>query len=364
MKAFLSHNFSDKNFVKEIYDNLTATHAVFDEQTFPSNSYLVDEIRNSMLDCDIFVLFLSRAALASKWVNGEIDLAKELSFIKSIKKIMVFLLDDTKWNELPTSFQQFRAESIPNPIQISTTIRNELSALLNNKVDECYGREDDVKKITNHLVMMDEKPKFILLSGPDGIGRKTLGREVYRKLYKLVSGTIEINIDDYANLDSVHTSLIKYTANWRGREFLEEKDRFNRFSESEKIKHIGSMIDGICVPSKQVLFLDISNISLNHDGELNPLLKSLMKCLNKHSWPHVVFISKRHVDIDDFDDGYSYQVYPLSEGDSIYLFRMLINLYDIEIPKQELSIIEQNFIGHPGLINMVATYLKTTLITN
>ncbi|MGF6423199.1 tetratricopeptide (TPR) repeat protein [Lelliottia sp. 489] len=359
MKAFLSHNFSDKNFVKSIYDNLTATHAVFDEKTFPSNSYLIDEIRNSMLDCDIFVLFLSKQALESKWVNGEIDLAKELAFVKSIKKIMVFLLDDTKWSELPPAFQQYRAESVPNPIQIGITIKNELHALYNNKVSECYGREDDVKKITSHLVMLDSKPKFIFLSGPDGIGRRTLAREVYRKLFRLVSGVIELSIDEFANLDSVHSSLIKYTSNWRAREFLEEKEKFSKLNEIDKIRSIGVMIDEICIPSKQALFIDVSSISLNNDGELSSLLKSLINSLNKHSWPHVVFISKRHVDIDDMDGGYAYQVYPLTEGDSIYLFRMLINQYGVDIPKQEMSIIEQSVIGHPGLINMVATYLKT-----
>ncbi|WP_447874317.1 TIR domain-containing protein [Serratia fonticola] len=359
MKAFLSHNFSDKTFVKSIYYNLSATHAVFDEKTFPSNSYLIDEIRNSMLDCDIFVLFLSKPALESKWVNGEINLAKELAFVKSIKKIMVFLLDDTRWSDLPESFQQYRAESVPNPIQISIAIKNELLALSNNKVNECYGREDDVKKITSHLVMMDDKPKFIFLSGPNGIGRRTLAREVYRKLYRFVSGVIELEIDEFANLDSIHSSLIKYTSNWIAREYLEEIRKFEKLNENDKLKSIGLMIDEICIPSKQVLFVDISNVSLNNNSELSQLLKSFISCLNKHSWPHVIFISKRHVDIDDLDSGYSYQVYPLSEGDSIYLFRMLINLYGVDIPKTEMSIIEQSVIGHPGLINMVATYLKT-----
>lgn len=358
MKAFLSHNFADKSFVKTVYDNLTATHAVFDEKTFSSNSYLVDEIRNSMMECDVFVLFLSRPALDSKWVSGEIDLAKELSFVKSLKKIMIFLLDETKWTELPLSFQQYRAESIPNPIQISTIIKKELNLLLNNKVDECYGREDDVKKITNDLVMMDEKPKFLFFSGPEGIGRKTLVREVYKKLYRMVSGTIEVVVDEYASLDTIHSSLIKYTANWRGREFLEEKEKFEKKTEQEKFKILSAMIDAICIPSKQVLFFDISNVTFNQDGALNSLLTSLMLCLNKHSWPHVVFISKRHVDIDDLDDVYTYQVYPLSESDSIYLFRMLVNLYGVEIPRQEMNIIEQSVIGHPGLINMVTTYLK------
>ncbi|CUY37418.1 Uncharacterised protein [Serratia marcescens] len=359
MKAFLSHNFSDKNFVKTIYDNLTATHAVFDEKTFPSNSHLVDEIRSSMLDCDVFVLFLSKSALASDWVNGEINLAKELAFVKSIKKIMVFLLDDTKWSELPATFQQYRVESVPNPIQISIIIKNELYTLFNNKMDECYGREDDVKRITSDLVTMDDKPKFIFLSGPDGIGRKTLGREIYRKLYRFVSGVIELYIDEYANLDSIHSSLIKYTANWRGREFLDEKERFEKMNEDEKLRLIGLMIDEICIPSKQALFVDISRVSLNNDGELTPILRMLMTCLNKNSWPHVVFISKRNLEIDGLDGGCSYQVYPLSEGDSIYLFRMLLNSYGVDIPKQEVSIIEQSVIGHPGLINMVATYLKT-----
>lgn len=358
MKAFLSHNYSDKTFVKSVYDNLSATHAVFDEKTFPSNPHLIDEIRSSMLDCDIFVLFLSKAALESKWVEGEIDLAKELSFVKSIRKIMVFLLDDTKWSDLPVCFQQFRAESVPNPIQISITIKNELLSLSNNKNQECYGREDDVKKITNHLVMMDSKPKYIFLSGPDGIGRRTLAREVYKKLYRLVSGFIELAINSLDNIDSIHSSLVKYTSNWKAGEFLDEKYKFEKMDELAKLKHIGALIDEICIPGKQALLIDTSNISLNEDDELSHLLKSLISCLNKHSWPHVIFISKRHVDIDDLEGGYSYAVHPLSEGDSIYLFRMLINLYNVEIPKQEMNIIEQSVIGHPGLINMVASYLK------
>lgn len=359
MKAFLSHNFSDKDFVKLVYDNLTATHAVFDEKTFPSNSYLVDEIRNSMLDCDVFVLFLSKPALESKWVSGEVDLAKELAFVRTIKKIMVFLLDDTKWSDLPESFQKYRAESIPNPMQISIIIRNELIALSENKVGECYGREDDVRKITNHLIMMDDKPKFIFLSGPDGIGRKTLAKEVYRQLYRLVSGFIELDIDEFADLDSVHASLIKYTSNWRAREYLDERQRFEKMNEPDKLIKLGGMIDDICIPGKQALFVDISNISLNNDAEPSPFLTSFISCLNKNSWPHVIFISRRYIDLDVLDDGYSYQVYPLSEENSVYLFRMLMNLYEVNIPRQEKSIIEQSVIGHPGLINMVATYLKT-----
>lgn len=359
MKAFLSHNFSDKDFVKLVYDNLTATHAVFDEKTFPSNSYLVDEIRSSMLDCDVFVLFLSKPALDSKWVDGEINLAKELSFVRSIKKIMVFLLDDTKWSDLPESFQQYRAESIPNPMQISIIIKNELIALSENKVGECYGRDDDVRKIINHLIMMDDKPKFIFLSGPDGIGRKTLAKEVYRQLYRLVSGFIELEIDEFADLDSVHASLIKYTSNWRAREYLDERERFEKMSEPNKLIKLGGMIDDICIPGKQALFVDISNISLNNDAEPSHFLTSFISCLNKNSWPHVIFISRRYIDLDVLDDGYSYQIYPLSEENSIYLFRMLMNLYEVNIPKQERSIIEQSVIGHPGLINMVATYLKT-----
>ena len=359
MKAFLSHNFSDKNFVKSVYENLSATHAVFDEKTFPPNSYLIDEIKNSMIDCDIFVLFLSRESLESKWVQGEIDLAKELSFVKSLKKIMVFLLDDTKWSELPEKFQQYRAEAVPNPIQISIIIRNELHLLSTNKKDEFYGREDDVKKITGDIVMMDKKPRFIFLSGPDGIGRRTLAREVYRKLYTFVSGTIELEIDEFANFDSIHASLLKYTSNWRAREYLEEREKFESKSESEKSQEIGSMIDKICLPSKQALLVDISRLHINNADQENKLLKSFTSCLNNHSWPHVVFISKVSIDIDHLEGGYAYQVYPLSEGDSIYLFRMLTSLYGVNIPPSEKQIIEQSVIGHPGLINMVATYLKT-----
>jgi tetratricopeptide (TPR) repeat protein len=359
MKAFLSHNFADKDFVKKVYEHLSATHAIFDEKTFPSNAYLIDEIRESMLDCEIFVLFLSKSALASGWVQGEINLAKELLFNQSLKKIMVFLLDDTKWSELPESFQQYRAESIPNPIQIAIAIRNELQALVKNQTQECYGREDDVKKITGDLIMMEQNPKFLFLSGPDGIGRRTLAREVYKKLYRLVNGFIQLDIGEFADLSSIHDSLLQYTANWKAGEYLDQRKSFDKLTEPKQLEKLSAMIDSICIPGKQALLINISNSNVINDDRLNELFISFITALNKHSWPLVVFISKRNVDLDDLKEGYAYQVFPLSEDDSIYLFRMLINLYSVHIPKSETHIIEQSVIGHPGLINMVATYLKT-----
>ena len=58
-------------------------------------------------------------------------------------------------------------------------------------------------------------------------------------------------------------------------------------------------------------------------------------------------------------NGLCFGVEPLDEKWSIHLFRVLIRKHNISLPsREEQNLIENSIVGHPGLITMVANYLR------
>jgi len=71
MKAFLSHSSEDKEFVQAIARELGRQFCVFDEYSFETGEQLKRSIEQGIDDSSIFVLFASRKALDSVWVEFE-----------------------------------------------------------------------------------------------------------------------------------------------------------------------------------------------------------------------------------------------------------------------------------------------------
>ena len=73
MKAFLSHSSTDKEFVRAVAGNLRRQYCVFDERSFSVGQEFKSSIEAGLNKSDIFVLFAAEAALASIWVDFEIN---------------------------------------------------------------------------------------------------------------------------------------------------------------------------------------------------------------------------------------------------------------------------------------------------
>lgn len=76
-RCFVSHSHEDKNFVRQLVDDLKheGLDIFFDEyELYPGDS-IVQKISQAISECDYFIVVLSRASVKSKWVMAELDAA-------------------------------------------------------------------------------------------------------------------------------------------------------------------------------------------------------------------------------------------------------------------------------------------------
>lgn len=357
-KAFLSHNSFDKDFVGEVYAQLGAARAVYDKETFRRNCDLVEQIENGLNDCQIYVLFLSKGALESGWVRNEIDIAHELKTKWAVKKFLIFQLDDTNWADLPVWASRYVTSCPPSPDQVALRIRDEIRKVKGDE-QEPYGRDAEIRALNEAVLDRETSASFIFLSGPRGIGRRTIIQALYKTFYKEIADhKIVIEFAAHDDISVLYRRILGFSANWRARDLFEAMEKFTNLSEAEKIAALAKLIHAVTVGFQQILVLDVGSFAFGGDQKPLGWLVSLFGALGDATYPYLVVLSSRNIDFYA-ENGIFYHVKPLSEGDSRYLFKILLNKYDINFPsKKEKEIIESSVIGHPGLISAVVSYLR------
>lgn len=94
INCFLSHSSQDKStYVQLVADRLPKGWRTYDQDTFESGMNTLEEILRTLGDSSLFVLFISDAALESKWVQKEILHATTLLNEGSIKKVFPIIID-------------------------------------------------------------------------------------------------------------------------------------------------------------------------------------------------------------------------------------------------------------------------------
>lgn len=360
MRAFLSHSSFDKDFVAAVYEELGQGRCVYDARTFRRNADLPEQIREGIDGSEIYVLFLSAGAIESGWVSAELNVAEELRAQCKIKSFLVFQLDETKWDVLPKWAQKYVVSCPPSPKLVSLRILDEFKVASSESV-ECYGRDDEIREIVSNLSERDHAPAFIYLSGPVGIGRRTLAAAVFNSYYRNVSRPkIEIVVEQADDLIDIYRRALGYSANWRAREYAIALDNFAVLSEDDKAEALANLLHDISVGFLQVVVINAGRFALTEDGKPQSWFRRLAKKLKPSEYPYVWFISQRS--LEDFvdGDGMYVSIKPMSDSWSKFLFKVLIKKFSVDIPsKDEQLRIEGSVAGHPGLIYLVANYLRT-----
>jgi len=359
-RAFLSHSSFDKDFVEKVYEILGAGRCVFDARTFPKNSDLPAQIREGLEDCDVYVLFLSSSALQSNWVNAELDIASELRARWKVRSILVFQLDETKWDTLPGWTHRHVASCPPSPQQVALRIADEIRDLGTERLG-CYGRDEEVRRAVELLSEAVSTPAYIYLSGPVGIGRRTLASEIYKSYYPHVGKTqIEINADQLDDLTEIYRRALGFSSNWRARDYKAAVEKFALLPFSERAAALATLLRDISTAFGQVVIINVGTSALTEDGEPQPWFKSLTNKLTPADYPYVWFVSQRFLSASKLINGLFLAVEPIDEQWSAFLFKVLIKKYQVTIPsREEQSRIETSISGHPGLIFLVANYLRS-----
>ena len=239
-KIFLSHSSKDKKYVRPIFEYFGGDRCIFDEMTFEGGMPTIGEIFKGIDDTDIFVIFISDAALESIWVKKEIYIAEESlnNDTKRLSQIFPIIIDDnvTYTDEripifLKRGFGAYNLRHIQNHKVACKKISDQLTKLriekdmdFGKKINFFYGRDLEKKKFKDSFDERDENGKIkhikcLVISGIDGIGRKAYARaalkdsEIMERYYFPMSILLSQNdtIDDLIFKLSFDLGLGKYT---------------------------------------------------------------------------------------------------------------------------------------------------------
>lgn len=190
-KVFLSHSSKQKDIVSKIAEAIGRNSCVYDNYDFESGLPIMEEILEGLNNTDLFVIFISSDALNSEWVRRELSEAEKLEKKGTLKQILPLLVDESidvsKDKRIPEFLRDYLLKPITDIILIKKKInqrRRELSINSNplnrDREDIFIGRKtllDDFE--TSIFNIGRKKPKAIIVSGIEGIGRRTFLKKAF-----------------------------------------------------------------------------------------------------------------------------------------------------------------------------------------
>lgn len=107
MKAFISHNKSDKNIASEIALYLAAENVSvwFDDWEISAGDSIVEEIENGLIGCTHFIILWSKNSATSKWVRRELRSTLTTAIETGNPKVIPICVDDTALPPLLTDIR-------------------------------------------------------------------------------------------------------------------------------------------------------------------------------------------------------------------------------------------------------------------
>ncbi|WP_369324423.1 TIR domain-containing protein [Burkholderia cepacia] len=182
MKAFLSHSSTDKPFVEQVGALLGRQSYLLDKHQFDVGQPFKREIERCLEVADTFILFASKDALKSDWVEFEIDIAEDKRIAGLLDDALVFMFEGVSHTELPAWLKKGLALPATSPREVAREIATILDKRLGStRRDYVFGRVQERDKISKALnPISGEIPRALILWGLPGIGRRTLLGEVAR----------------------------------------------------------------------------------------------------------------------------------------------------------------------------------------
>ena len=166
MKAFLSHTSSDKDLVGIVQEKLGKKNAWYDAVDIENGESIPDKINEGLRFATHYILFWSKKAQESGWVNAELNAA----FVRMMAnkcKFMIFVLDSTP---LPELLQPYKYDNVDK-----SDLEN-ASNIIVKKIFAYDGMETKLSEFVNRTkelgdieTAVREGYKLIILQGILGI---------------------------------------------------------------------------------------------------------------------------------------------------------------------------------------------------
>lgn len=265
-RAFLSHSSKQKDLVRLIANNLGKASCVYDEFEFENGMPIYDEIVKSIGSSNIFVLFVSNDSLNSEWVNREITEVKNL-IDNGIGKQFLPLVIDNSLNistdtRIPNWLKKYLLKPISDHFLITKKIQQRLrdialdkNPLFKAKASLFVGRQDIFDLFETKIYSVnDNKPRSIIVSGLDGIGRRTYLKKAFERDERINSfyDPIYITLD---TKDSIEDFILKLQ-DYKGDSTTDYLEQLSKIEYEEKIAEAKNLLIKIKNSNEFVFIID------------------------------------------------------------------------------------------------------------
>lgn len=358
-KIFLSHSSHDKDIVAKVYAELGHANAHYDVATFDPTGFLPDEIYNALSDSETFVLFASKNALESPWVQGELRVAFLNWMRAGIKDVMVFLLRDGTRSMVPDWLQSYVILEHPSPAHIVARVK---SRLLSNErksaTNPPFYQYENLSTLEQRVSVGDEKlPKAIMLCGSDGYGRKQLANELFSRHFSSVP-----RYKIYLPLDKCSSEVDLYKAALGTFSLLTISDLsaklrdFENSAPDERFGVLAEELSKVCL-GHQALIIEARDSLLSESGEIISWLQGVITALPRSTYPKLILLSNRkptYVSSSIVEELAVHQLKPLPTEKSILLFQWWMKKLGVPQPEYVLEHLLERIDGSQKQIELAA----------
>ena len=189
-KVFLSHSSEDKEwYVNIVYNKLAKIlgedNIVIDNVTFQEGRKTIEEIYYQLDTTDLFVIFLSDKALASSWVQDELNKVEEILEANKRYQVCPIIIDNkVQYDDcrIPSWMKkEYNIQQISSQAKATNVIRQRMIEIAYKKHPKLkernqifVGRNDFLRDFEQRMDDFDMgTPVSIVASGLEGVGRKT-----------------------------------------------------------------------------------------------------------------------------------------------------------------------------------------------
>jgi tetratricopeptide (TPR) repeat protein len=361
--AFLSHATADKPFVEAVAKRLGRQQVQFDKWVFDVGEDFESAIQAALGKSAVFVLFASKASLASYWVKFEAKHAKALIGSKVMENAMVFVIDpDVSHADLPKWMQKSLVRPLQSAAAVASSIQHRLAQLRGvGQESYFFGREETMKEFGEKLIPAggSPPPHLIIVGGLSGVGRKTvLAHGLQDFMSMRMSDPIHLRQTD--SLDALHFALLDYLGRFDAKADLAEA--IADFQAADLETQAGILADLLLEASAGNVapcIVDEGSF-LQSNSSYVPAAMALFAELKKHPELVVAIVHTRRPRLSDRDFGELHACYIKIPPIDIESTRRLLTkkLGSLATDASHVEHIASYLNGYPPAISLAAEYCK------
>jgi tetratricopeptide (TPR) repeat protein len=368
-KAFLCHSTRDKGYVDTVAHKLTRARVIYDKLSFQPGEDFRKEIRKHLDEAALFIFFASRNSLDSDWCAFELDQAEIRSLTGGIEGQLTLIIDPSVTiQELPKWMQFTKAVVQPRPSQATRIVQAALYSLQPETFKPPFiGRTKQLNEFVQVFSSRDPSPSIFVLSGLDGVGRRTYLERAIKDNLGLDLGPYFL-FDDTKRLEDVYLWLFNETDDLASRgEIKNELEAFAKLSSAEQTLEIARRLHLLCEANAVPCFVDYGGL-LTETGHFKPHFERILTHLTQTQKEyHVACILQRNPmtrDLSFADKLFQQRIPPLDDNESKLLLQQLLKRLSVSATGDQINELLEYLAGYPPAIYLASRHSKSYGLSN